>query len=215
MKIGIAEDVAILRDALAEALTARGFDVCIAVGDADALRKEIEHQGVPDVTIIDVRMPPTNSDEGVRAAIELRQRHPGAGVLIFSQYVETSHAHQLFGSNAAGVGYLLKDRVGDVREFISAIERIANGETVLDPDVVSALIRVAGGRFGLETLTPRERDVLALMAEGHSNTSIAAKVSLSIGGIEKNIASVFTKLGLEQSNTTHQRVLAVLRYLQG
>ena len=161
----------------------------------------------------DVRMPPTHTDEGLRAAIELRRDHPRTGVLVLSQYIETTYAARLLGDGAAGVGYLLKDRVADVSEFADALSRVAGGGTALDPEVVSQLVRASRHADGLATLTPRERDVLALMAEGRSNAGIAAALVVSAGVVEKHVASIFAKLGLPQSGADNRRVLAVLRYL--
>jgi len=182
------------------------------VADASALLAAVaEHD--PDVAVADVRMPPTHTDEGLRAAIELRRDHPRTGVLVLSQYIETTYAARLLGDGAAGVGYLLKDRVADVSEFADALSRVAGGGTALDPEVVSQLVRASRHADGLATLTPRERDVLALMAEGRSNAGIAAALVVSAGVVEKHVASIFAKLGLPQSGADNRRVLAVLRYL--
>jgi len=214
MRIVIAEDAAILRDGLIQLLALRGHEVVAAVGDAAALAEAVaEHR--PDVAIVDVRMPPTHTDEGVQAAIELRRRYPEVGVLVFSQYIETSFAAELLAGRSAGIGYLLKDRVTDVDDFVDALARVAAGGTALDPEVVTQLLRVSRRQDDLATLTPRERDVLALMAEGSSNAAIATELRVSERAVEKHIASVFTKLGLPPSGTRHRRVLAVLRYLQG
>jgi len=167
----------------------------------------------PDVVVVDIRMPPTHTDEGLRAAIELRRDHPRTGVLVLSQYIETTYAARLLGDGAAGVGYLLKDRVADVAEFADALARVAGGGTALDPEVVSQLVRASRHADGLATLTPRERDVLALMAEGRSNAGIAAALVVSAGVVEKHVASIFGKLGLPPSEADNRRVLAVLRYL--
>ena len=215
MRIVIAEDAAVLRDGLVELLTRRGHEVVAAVGDGESLRAAVEAADpAPDVAVVDIRMPPSFTDEGLRAAVTLRRDHPGLGVLVFSQYVETRYAVELLAGGADGVGYLLKERVADVRDFVHALTRVAGGGTVLDPEVVTALIG-AGRRDGeLETLTTREREVLALMAEGRSNTAIAKAVFLTQGAVEKNVTSIFAKLGLPPSSDDHRRVLAVLRYLR-
>jgi DNA-binding NarL/FixJ family response regulator len=212
MRVVIAEDAALFREGLARLLADRGHQVVAAVGDADALLAAVaEHH--PDVAVADIRMPPTHTDEGLRAAIELRRDHPGTAVLVLSQYIETSYAARLLGGNAAGVGYLLKDRVADVAEFADALARVAAGGTALDPEVVSQLVRAARHADGLAPLTPRERDVLALMAEGRSNAGIAAALFVSARVVEKHVASIFGKLGLPPSEADNRRVLAVLRYL--
>ena len=212
MRVVIAEDAALFREGLARLITDRGHEVVAAVGDADALLEAVaEHD--PDVAVADIRMPPTHTDEGLRAAIELRREHPGTGVLVLSQYIETRYAERLLEGNAAGVGYLLKDRVADVAEFADALARVAAGGTALDPEVVSQLVRVTRHTRGVATLTPRERDVLSLMAEGRSNAGIAAALVVSAGVVEKHVASIFGKLGLPPSEADNRRVLAVLRYL--
>ena len=212
MRVVIAEDAALFREGLARLLADRGHQVVAAVGDAGALLAAVaEHH--PDVAVADIRMPPTHTDEGLRAAIELRRDHPGTGVLVLSQYIETSYAARLLGDNAAGVGYLLKDRVADVAEFADALARVAAGGTALDPEVVSQLVRAARRADGLAPLTRRERDVLTLMAEGRSNAGIAASLVVSAGVVEKHVASIFGKLGLPPSEADNRRVLAVLRYL--
>ncbi len=212
MRVVIAEDAALFREGLARLLADRGHQVVAAVADADALIAAVaEHQ--PDVAVADIRMPPTHTDEGLRAAIELRRDHPQTGVLVLSQYIETSYAARLLADNAAGVGYLLKDRVADVGEFADALARVAAGGTALDPEVVSQLVRASRHPDGLTTLTSRERDVLALMAEGRSNAGIAAALVVSAGAVEKHVASIFGKLGLPPTEADNRRVLAVLRYL--
>ena len=208
----IAEDAALFREGLARLIADRGHQVVAAVADADALIAAVaEHD--PDVAVADIRMPPTHTDEGLRAAIEIRRDHPCTGMLMLSQYIETTYAARLLGGNAAGVGYLLKDRVADVAEFADALVRVAGGGTALDPEVVSQLVRASRHTDGLATLTPRERDVLALMAEGRSNAGIAAALVVSAGVVEKHVASIFSKLGLPPSEADNRRVLAVLRYL--
>ena len=216
MRVVIAEDSAVVRAGLVEILADRGHDVVAAVGDADALRAAVaEHH--PDVTVVDVRMPPGYTDEGVRAAIAIRRDHPGIGVLVFSQYIETRYAADLLGAasggGAAGVGYLLKDRVADVGEFVEALSRVAAGGTALDPEVVTQLLGASRRTDGLAALTARERDVLALMAEGRSNAAIAETLVVTERAVEKHISNIFTRLGLAPSDADHRRVLAVLRYL--
>ena len=217
MRVVIAEDSAVVRAGLVEILADRGHDVVAAVGDADALRAAVaEHH--PDVTVVDVRMPPGFTDEGVRAAIAIRRDHPGIGVLVFSQYIETRYAADLLGAaaggGAAGVGYLLKDRVADVGEFVDALSRVAAGGTALDPEVVTQLLGASRRTDGLAALTARERDVLALMAEGRSNAAIAETLVVTERAVEKHISNIFTRLGLAPSDADHRRVLAVLRYLE-
>jgi DNA-binding NarL/FixJ family response regulator len=207
MRIVIAEDAAVMREGLIGLLADRGHQVCAAVADADALVAAVaEHR--PDVAVVDIRMPPTHTDEGLRAALRLRRDHPGTGVLVFSQYIETRYAAQLLAGDAAGVGYLLKDRVADVAEFVDALTRVGTGGMAL-----SQLLRASRHTDGLAALTRREREVLALMAEGRSNAGIAAALVVSGGVVEKHVASIFGKLGLPQSEGDNRRVLAVLRYL--
>jgi DNA-binding NarL/FixJ family response regulator len=214
MRVVIAEDAGLLREGLAQMLAERGHEVCAAVADAGALLAAVsEHK--PDVAVVDIRMPPTHTDEGLRAALALRADHPGTGVLVFSQYIETRYATRLLEGNAAGVGYLLKDRVADVAEFTDALERVAAGGTALDPEVVSQLLGASRRSTGLASLTARERDVLSLMAEGRSNAGIAAGLVVSGGAVEKHVASIFAKLGLPPSEGDNRRVLAVLQYLRG
>src|SRR3954466_4059709 len=212
MRIVIAEDSTILRQGLVELLTFRGHEVVAAVKDADALRTAVEENS-PDVSIVDIRMPPTHTDEGLRAAISLRRESPGRAILLFSQYVETKYAAQLLADRAGGVGYLLKDRVAEVSDFLDALRRVADGETVLDPAVVSHLFSATPPIDPPRGPTPREREVLGLMAEGRSNSAIAAKLFLSAGSVEKYVTSIFGKLGLPPSEGDNRRVLAVLRYL--
>jgi DNA-binding NarL/FixJ family response regulator len=216
MRIVIAEDSAVVRAGLAEILADSGHQVLAAVGNAaDLLAAVDEHH--PDAAVVDVRMPPGYTDEGLRAAIAIRRDHPATGVLVFSQYIETRYAADLLGAapggGAAGVGYLLKDRVGDVDEFVEALSRVAAGGTALDPEVVTQLLHASRRDTGLGSLTARERDVLALMAEGRSNGAIAATLVISERAVEKYIASIFSKFGLAPSDSDHRRVLAVLRYL--
>jgi DNA-binding NarL/FixJ family response regulator len=213
VRVAIAEDSAVLREGLVGLLIDRGFDVVAAVADADELRRAVEADP-PDVAVVDVRMPPTHTDEGLRAAIELRQRFPELAVLVFSQYIETRYAAELLADRSDGVGYLLKDRVAHVSEFVDALERVAAGGTALDPEVVSQLLGASRRRDGLDTLTPREREVLALMAEGRSNVAIAAELVVTPRAVEKHVGNIFMKLGLPESDTDHRRVLAVLRFLR-
>jgi DNA-binding NarL/FixJ family response regulator len=217
MRIVIAEDSAVVRAGLAEILADCGHEVVAAVANAGDLLAAIdEHQ--PDITVVDVRMPPGYTDEGLRAAIAIRRDHPKVGVLVFSQYIETRYTADLLGasrgSGAAGVGYLLKDRVADVEEFAEALSRVAAGGTALDPEVVTQLLAASRRNDRLGTLTARERDVLALMAEGRSNAAIAGILVVAERSVEKHVGNIFTKLGLAPSAADHRRVLAVLRYLE-
>lgn len=212
LRVGIAEDSTILRDGLTGLLIDRGHEVIISVGDGDALRSAVA-QDQPDVCVIDIRMPPSFTDEGLRAAIALRRSHPDVGVLVFSQYIETRYAAELLSGSASGVGYLLKDRVADVRDFVDALTRVAAGGTALDAEVVTQLMGASRRREPLGRLTPREQEVLQLMAEGLSNAGIAAALVVSDGAVEKHIANIFAKLDLPPSDTENRRVLAVLRYL--
>jgi len=217
MRIAIAEDSVILRDGLVALLTRRGHDVVLAAGDADALLAGIAATAPddrPEVAVVDIRMPPTFTDEGLRAALRLRAEHADVGVLLFSQYVETRYAAELLSGDARGVGYLLKDRVADVSEFMDALERIAAGHTVLDPEVVTQLMGASRTDDGLARLTAREREVLELMAQGRSNGAIAETLFLSYGAVEKNVTSIFAKLDLPPDAGDHRRVLAVLRLLK-
>jgi DNA-binding NarL/FixJ family response regulator len=217
MRIVIAEDSAVVRAGLAEILADSDNEVVAAVGNADDLLAAVaEHR--PDVAVVDVRMPPGYTDEGLRAAIAIRRDHPQTGVLVFSQYIETRYTADLLGAasggGAGGVGYLLKDRVGDVEEFVEALSRVAAGGTALDPEVVMQLLGASRRNDALTTLTPRERDVLALMAEGRSNAAIAEILVVSDRSVEKHVGNIFSKLGLAPSDADHRRVLAVLRYLE-
>jgi DNA-binding NarL/FixJ family response regulator len=213
MRVVIAEDAAVLREGLAELLASRGFDVVAAVADAEALRVAVAADP-PDVAVVDIRMPPTHTDEGLRAAIDLRRRFPDLGVLVFSQYIETRYAAELLAERSDGVGYLLKDRVAHVGEFVAAVERVAAGGTALDPEVVTQLMAASRRTDRLDTLTPREREVLALMAEGRSNSAIAEALVVTPRAVEKHVGNIFAKLDLPESGSDHRRVLAVLRYLR-
>jgi DNA-binding NarL/FixJ family response regulator len=211
MRVVIAEDAAMMREGLIRLLADRGHRVCAAVTDGEALLAAVAEHG-PDVAVVDIRMPPTHTDEGLRAAIDIRRDHPATGVLVFSQYIEPRYAARLLEGGAAKTGYLLKDRVADVAEFTDALARVAAGGTALDPEVVGQLLRAA--LPGLDMLTLREREVLALMAEGRSNAGIAASLSISTGSVEKHVAGIFAKLGLPPSQGDNRRVLAVLHYLR-
>lgn len=211
MRVLIAEDLALLRDGLTRLLRDNGFDVVDAVADADALVHAVRRER-PDVAIVDIRLPPSFRDEGLRAALELRRTVPETAILVVSQYVEHDYATELLAeSGAGGVGYLLKDRIMDVDDFVGAVRRVGEGGTALDPEVVAQLFS-RGSR--LQDLSPREREVLGLMAEGRSNAGIASELVLSTGAVEKHIASIFTKLRLPPSPDDHRRVLAVLAYVQ-
>jgi DNA-binding NarL/FixJ family response regulator len=217
VRIVIAEDSVVLRAGLVEILADRGHEIAAAVGDPEALRAAVaEHR--PDVTVVDVRMPPTHTDEGLRAAVALRREYRDLGVLVFSQYIETRYAAELLGlksgRGAAGVGYLLKDRVADVGEFFDALNRVAAGGTALDPEVVTQLVGASSHGSAIATLTGREREVLGLMAEGRSNSAVAAALVISERAVEKHVSGIFAKLGLPPSDADHRRVLAVLRYLE-
>ncbi|MFF4594026.1 response regulator [Amycolatopsis sp. NPDC001319] len=212
MRIVIAEDSTILRQGLVELLGLRGHDVVAAVKDAEELRSAVRAHR-PDVSVVDIRMPPSHTDEGLRAAIELREELAGCAILLFSQYVETKYAKQLLADQAGAVGYLLKDRVAEVSDFLDALRRVAAGETVLDPEVVRQLFAATGGTGPLAELTTREHEVLDLMAQGRSNSAIASDLFLSAGSVEKYVTSIFAKLGLPPSEGHNRRVLAVLRYL--
>jgi DNA-binding NarL/FixJ family response regulator len=214
VRVVIAEDLALLRDGLARLLRDNGFDVVDAVWDGDALVHAVIREK-PDVAIVDIRLPPSFRDEGVRAALELRERVPETGILVVSQYVEQAYASELLADGRGGVGYLLKDRVMDVDDFIDAVRRVGEGGTALDPEVVAQLFtRRRRADSPLDRLTPRELEVLGLMAEGRSNAGIADALTLTVGAVEKHIANILTKLRLPPSGSDHRRVLAVLTYLQ-
>jgi DNA-binding NarL/FixJ family response regulator len=214
IRVVIAEDSGLLREGLSRLLADAGFEVVAAVGDGERLVRAVE-ENRPDVAVVDVRMPPGYRDEGLRAAIEARRRVPGLPVLVLSQYVEERYGAELLESGAPGTGYLLKDRVADVPEFLAAVRDVASGGTVLDPEVVGQLLSRRHRDGKISSLTPREREVLALMAEGRSNRAIAETLFVTGGAVEKHVRSIFGKLGLAQTGADHRRVLAVLTYLQG
>jgi DNA-binding NarL/FixJ family response regulator len=208
----LADDGALFREGVARLLAEAGFEVCASCGTGDELLRAVEDRA-PDVAIVDIRMPPTFTDEGVRAAHAIRARHPSVGVLVLSQYAEFGLAMRLLSDSAQGLGYLVKDRVGDVREFAEAVRRVAAGGSALDPIIVSQLL----GRDGsdpLDAVTPREREVLALMAEGRSNGGIAERLDVTERAVQKHITSIFRKLGLQERDDDHRRVLAVLAFLR-
>jgi DNA-binding NarL/FixJ family response regulator len=212
MRVVIAEDSVLLREGLARLLADGGFDVVGLAGDGDdLLRKVGAHR--PDVAVVDVRMPPTHTDEGLRAALHIRERHPCTGVLVLSAYVEERYAMELIAEGAQGVGYLLKDRVADVSRFTEAVKRVGEGGSALDPEVVAQLLGRARRDDPLSDLTPREREVLGLMAEGRSNHAIAEGLVITERAVEKHVTSIFGKLGLAPTAEDHRRVLAVLTYL--
>jgi DNA-binding NarL/FixJ family response regulator len=213
VRVVIAEDLALLRDGLTRLLRDNGFEVVAAVADGESLVREVVAQQ-PDIAVVDIRLPPDFRDEGLRAALEARRQVPGIPVLIISQYVEPTYAEELLADSAGGVGYLLKDRVMHVTEFVEAVRRVAEGGTALDPEVVSQLFSRRRSDEPLERLTPREREVLGLMAEGRSNAGIAEALVLTVGAVEKHVQSIMGKLRLPQSATDHRRVLAVLAYLR-
>jgi DNA-binding NarL/FixJ family response regulator len=214
VRVVIADDAVLLREGIVRLLEENGWTVVAAVGDGPALVDAVtEHR--PDVSIVDVRMPPSHTDEGLRAAVAARGRVPGTPILMLSQYVEVSYADDLLADRKGAVGYLLKDRVSDIAEFLDALKRVAEGATVLDPEVVANLLVRRRRDDPLRSLTPREREVLALMAEGRSNTAIAKHIVVTEGAVEKHVKNIFTKLGLPPDEEQHRRVLAVLAYLQG
>ncbi|MBO2451828.1 response regulator transcription factor [Actinomadura barringtoniae] len=213
MRIVIAEDSVLLRAGLIKLLETSGFEVAAAVGEADGLLAAVEEHR-PDAAIVDVRMPPGFTDEGVRAALVIRREHPEVAVLLLSQFVEERYAADLLSANTSGVGYLLKDRVADVSVFLDSLRRVATGGTALDPEVVSQLL-LRRNQTPLDRLTPREREVLGLMAEGRSNAGIAEKLVVSDSAVAKHINNIFAKLDLPDAGGDHRRVLAVLRFLNG
>ena len=213
MRVAIAEDNPLLRDGIALLLGEHGIEVTAAVADAGGLLAAIAADP-PDAAVVDVRMPPTFTDEGLRAALTVRSAYPGIGVLVFSQWVETSYARQLLSENAGGVGYLLKDRIVSTDEFVGALRRVADGGTALDPEVVRQLLAAPAVDAGLARLSAREREILGLLAEGRSNVAIAELLRLAERSVEKHVTAIFTKLDLPPARTDHRRVLAVLRYLK-
>ena len=214
MRVVIAEDLTLLRDGLARLLRAHDFDVVAEVGDAEAVARALDEHAPVDVVIMDVRMPPTFTNEGLVAAIEARAKRPGQPVLVLSQYVEQLYARELMEDSTEGVGYLLKDRVSDVQTFVDAVRRVAAGGTVLDPKVVEVLLSRHQRSAPLARLSPREREVMGLIAEGRSNAAIAATMFITGKAVDKHINSIFTKLDLPLDSDDNRRVLAVLRYLQ-
>ncbi len=213
MRLVLADDAVLLREGLVRLLTEQGHDVVAVVGDGPSLiAAAAEHQ--PDLSIVDVRMPPTHTDEGLRAAVQIRTERPGAPLVVLSQYVEMSYADDLLADRRGAIGYLLKDRVADIAEFLEALQRVAGGGTVLDPEVVAQLLVRRRAHDPLEQLTPREREVIALMAEGRSNTAIARHLVVSEGAVEKHVGNIFTKLELPPAEDVNRRVLAVLAFLR-
>ena len=213
MRVVIAEDQALLREGITALLREQGIEVVAQAEDGPGLLRIVAGHK-PDLAIVDVRLPPTFTDEGVRAALEARTRMPGLPVLVLSQYVERTYAAELLSDGRGGVGYLLKDRVADVREFVDAVRRVAEGGTAMDPEAVAQLLGGKTEDSVLDELTPREREVLGLMAEGRSNSAIAKQLVLTVGAVEKHVASILTKLRLPPSDEDHRRVLAVLAYLR-
>ena len=212
MRVTIAEDNALLRDGIALVLADHGIEVVAAVADAEELLTAVAAHR-PDLAVVDVRMPPTHTDEGIRAALRIKAEHPATGVLVFSQWVETRYARQLLAGHAAGTGYLLKDRIVGTGQFIDAVRRVAAGGTALDPEVVRQLFAAPSVDAGIARLTARERQILGRLAEGRSNQAIAEELGLSLRSVEKHITAVFTKLDLPGDTADHRRVLAVLRFL--
>ena len=213
MKVVLADDSVLLREGVARILEESGFDVVGQAGNPDELMLKVRSYS-PDVAVVDIRMPPTHTDEGLRAAKEIRERHPGVGVLVLSQYVEPEYAMDLLADSAEGVGYLLKDRISDVKEFASSVRRVAEGGSALDPSVVSQLVGRRRGDDPVSDLTPREREVLELMAEGRSNGGIAERLVITERAVEKHVTSIFGKLRLASAPEDHRRVLAVLAFLR-
>jgi DNA-binding NarL/FixJ family response regulator len=214
VRIVIAEDAVLLRAGITRLLDDAGHEVVAAVDNADDLITVVErHQ--PDLALVDVRMPPTFTDDGLRAALQIRGRWPAIGILVLSQYVEETYASELVATDTAGLGYLLKDRVADVGEFLDAVGRVGSGGTALDPEVVAQLLARSRRRDPLARLSPREREVLGLMAEGRTNSAIARELVVSDGAVEKHVSNIFTKLDLPPTEHDHRRVLAVLRWLEG
>jgi DNA-binding NarL/FixJ family response regulator len=213
VRVVIAEDSVLLREGVVKLLQDAGFDVVAQTGTADDLMLKVRSYS-PDVAIVDIRMPPTHSDEGLRAAQEIRGNHPDVGVLVLSQYVEPTYAMELLAESAEGVGYLLKDRISDIGEFAAAVRRVGEGGSALDPAIVSQLVGRRRRDDPIESLTPREREVLGLMAEGRSNQGIAERLVVTERAVEKHVTSIFGKLRLPQAPEDHRRVLAVLAFLR-
>jgi DNA-binding NarL/FixJ family response regulator len=213
VRVVLAEDSVLLREGVARILADAGFDVVGQAGTADELMLKVRSYN-PDVAVVDIRMPPTHTDEGLRAAQEIREKHPGVGVLVLSQYVEPAYAMELLADSAEGIGYLLKDRISDVRDFADAVRRVGDGGSALDPAIVSQLVGRRRGADPLDQLTPREREVLGLMAEGRSNQGIAERLVVTERAVEKHVTSIFGKLRLPAAPADHRRVLAVLAYLR-
>jgi len=212
VRVVIAEDAVLLRAGLTRLLVDAGEEVVATVGDADALLEVVERLQ-PDLAVVDVRMPPTLTDDGLRAALQIRDRWPAVGILVLSQYVEERYATELVARSTEGIGYLLKDRVADVSEFLAAVRRVGEGGTALDPEVVAQLVARSSRRDPLARLSPREREVLGLMAEGLSNSAIALALVVNEGTVEKHVTNIFTKLDLPPAEGAHRRVLAVLQWL--
>jgi DNA-binding NarL/FixJ family response regulator len=213
VRVVLAEDSVLLREGVARILDEAGFEVVGQAGNADELMLKVRSY-TPDVAIVDIRMPPTHTDEGLRAAQEIREKHPTCGVLVLSQYVEATYAMELLAESAEGVGYLLKDRVSDVNEFANAVRRVGEGGSALDPTIVSQLVGRRRRDDPIDQLTPREREVLGLMAEGRSNSGIAEQLVVTERAVEKHVTSIFSKLRLPAAAEDHRRVLAVLAYLR-
>jgi DNA-binding NarL/FixJ family response regulator len=213
MRVVLADDTVLLREGVARILDDAGFDVVGQAGNAEELMLKVRSYS-PDVAIVDIRMPPTHTDEGLRAAQEIREKHPSVGVLVLSQYVEATYAMELLAESAEGVGYLLKDRVSDVNEFADAVRRVGEGGSALDPTIVSQLVGRRRRDDPIDQLTPREREVLGLMAEGRSNSGIAEQLVVTERAVEKHVTSIFSKLRLPAAAEDHRRVLAVLAYLR-
>ncbi|MEV8607453.1 response regulator transcription factor [Amycolatopsis sp. NPDC051373] len=214
MRVVIGEDQALVREGIVRVLERAGFEVVAVAADAPDVLRQVRARR-PDVLITDIRMPPDLTDDGLRAALEIRSSEPGVGVIVLSQFLEDRYAFELVGDRAEGVGYLLKEKVADPAVLVDAVRRVAEGNTALDPDVIARLVGRKRVGSPLDDLTPRERDVLALMAEGHSNVGIAEKLVVTVPAVERHVTGIFSKLGLHQSaSSRHRRVLAVLRYLQ-
>jgi DNA-binding NarL/FixJ family response regulator len=213
VRVVVAEDSTLLREGLSRLLAEAGMDVVGACQDADDLLLKVASQH-PDVAVVDIRMPPTHTDEGFRAALTIRERHPDTGVLVLSQYIELGLAMELLSASPEGAGYLLKDRIADVAEFAGAVRRVGDGGSAIDPTIVAQLLGRVRGDDALADITPREREVLGLMAEGLSNQAIADELAITLRSAEKHVSSIFTKLGIPATGADHRRVLAVLRYLR-